>query len=99
MPTQLLVERIPLPSLQKYVFFSCVALASAVFFAWTHAEDHMMEVLNSTKNISDMEKELLFNMLTYMEYYQCFTAALLSHIWTVWVSSLSLLIQINGFGP
>lgn len=88
MPTQLIIERIPIPSLQKYVLFSLVGLASAMLFAWSHAEDYMMEVFNVTENISDTEKDKLFRSLTMTEYNDCLISAITSQIWTVWVSSL-----------
>lgn len=81
----LFLDRIPTPSLRNYVLGSFIGLASMALFAWSHAPDFMMEALNSTKNMTDNEMDLLFNKLDFAEYWECLLLAITSQFWTLLV--------------
>lgn len=89
MPSLGLAERVPLPSLRNYVLMSFAALGCSLFFAWSNSKDFMMEALNSSKNMTEDELNLLFDNLNFNEYNQCLFLALISQLWTVCVSMTS----------
>lgn len=81
-----LVERVPLPSLRNYVVFSVTLFASAALFAWSNAEDFVLEVLEVNQTFSETQQKLLFDGLSFREYVDCLLLATLSQFWSVWVS-------------
>lgn len=87
MPSLGFIERLPFPTLKNYVLISFAAIGASVLFAWSHSKDFMMEALNSTKNLTDSELDVLFDTLTYAEHKQCLILAVTSQLWTICVSA------------
>ncbi|XP_067927923.1 E3 ubiquitin-protein ligase AMFR-like isoform X2 [Watersipora subatra] len=77
------VERVPFPTLKNYVLMSFTSIGLSMLFAWSNAKDFMMESLNSSKNMTEDELDLLFDKLTFSEYNHCLLLALASQFWTI----------------
>ncbi|KAF6031545.1 hypothetical protein EB796_010177 [Bugula neritina] len=78
-----LFDRIPFATLQNFVLFSFVGFGSCIFFAWSHAKDYMIESMNSTKNFTELEYNLIFNSLTFSQYTRYLIMAVTSQFWTI----------------
>lgn len=84
-----LVDRLPLPSIRNYVIFSVTLAACSLFSSWTHIEEYMVELLNSTQTLSKEETIVLYSHLTWNEWAQCLFLALSAQLWALWVSQIS----------
>ena len=83
-----LLERLPLPSLQAYTSFSVVLLASSFFFAHKTVLEHLEDKkLNETSDGNYTENVIPNGTFKDEGYMVNMANALLEETWCVWVSN------------